>query len=1169
MSSRNCTKCGRSGADGDRFCGGCGTPLSLDCANCGRGLTPDMQFCTGCGTATGGADAPSQQATNEDRRRVSVLFVDLIDSTSYGERVDPEQVRAMQNKFFGTARRVIRQHGGVVEKYIGDAVMALFGAPVATETDPLRCVRAGMELQRALIQEAPDAGLRFRVGIVTGEALVDTAAARDGGQAIVAGDVVNTAARVQTSAPPGGVLVCGVTYAATRDAVRYAEQAPLNLRGRSVATEVWLAEAPVRRRPPEEVDHTPLIDREHELSLLVNALQRAVTERVPQLVTVLGRAGIGKSRLVRELYLHTQRSLDAPVAWRTGYCPPFGEDVTFVALADIVKAHAGILDTDGAELARQRLASALRDAGAEEDGRLADALAPLVGLPGPTLSAEDASSLWRRYLRSMARQRPTVLLFEDIHLADPALLHFIELLVGGAQDLPLMVLCTARQELLDHEPTWAGAVAGSLTISLPPLRDTDIATMYAQMFGQAAFPAEMLAPLVEFAGGNPLYAHEYARMLIEKGTLRRGERSWSLRPDDELPMPDNVQAVIANRIDLLDAADRTVLQAAAVVGATFWPGAVAAAVGRSVETVEKALRRLEQRDLVSEQPESTMAGQAEYRFRHVLVREVCYQRLPRTERIARHERTATWLTGVSASRADDLAEVTARHRCTAYEIALTLGLEPERYARAARQALHAAARRAYRLYALDRAAIHAERGLQLCPADESDVDTGRLQLELLVTELAFYRDRDSFLRSGGVEQLAALGERLHAIGDVPGAAQAATLSGTVAVMCADRESALSWLERSVQLFGLLPDSVEKATAHTELSRLHMLNYEHDPAANAAAVALDIADRLNLVEVRASAMITMGTARFLAGDPTGRRDLEDAIAYCRGRDLPSLKRAALNFAWTMHEDGDMSGTRSLVEKYQRGEVSSGHATVADFAEEAMWAFFAGDWPRLLSAADAFLETPAGQWDLQTRLIRTWVRELCGIRSEADEVAPAIVTARETGFHRPLWSAVSHGAFCRALQGRHEETTALLGELIDDWLPTRIIASREWVGAAGFAAALAGPTTADWLHKMLGDSPRRTPWVEAALAVTSAAMAGSDHRQAGALYFQAAERYRQIGDLTDQAIAVALAARAYEAAGDPAAPALLAETRAFATRNSAPGLTTIGLTATVTPLRAAGS
>ncbi|MBG6136492.1 class 3 adenylate cyclase/tetratricopeptide (TPR) repeat protein [Longispora fulva] len=1167
--SRSCTKCGRRCAEDDRFCGGCGTSLSLSCAKCGRVLPAEATFCTGCGTPTSDDDVP--QAAHEDRRRVSVLFMDLIDSTRYAERVDSGQVRAMQHGFFGTARRVIRQHGGVVEKYIGDAVMAVFGAPVATETDPLRCVRAGLELQRALMKEAPDSGLRFRVGIVTGDALVDVAAARDGGQAIVAGEVVNTAARLQTSAPPGGVLVDRMTYLATRDAVRYSEQPPLHLRGRPIATEVWLAEAPVRRRPPDEVDHTPLIGRERELNLLTDALHQSFSGRVPQLVTVLGRAGIGKTRLVRELYTKAEHITGGPVAWRTGYCPPFGEDVTFIALADIVRAHTGILDTDGAETARKRLATTLHEAGAESDGRLADALAPLVGLSGSKLSAEDASSLWRRYLRSMAAQRPTVLLFEDIHLADPALLSFIELLVGGARDLPLLVLCTGRQELLEREPSWAGAVAGSLTITLPPMRDTDIAAVYAQMFGQTSLPAETLAPLVEFAGGNPLYAHEYARMLIERGTLRRGERSWSLRGDDDLPMPDSVHAVIANRIDLLDAADRTVLQAAAVVGATFWPGAVAAAVGRSVEAIERALRRLEQRDLVSEQHESTMAGQVEYRFRHVLVREVCYQRLPRTERIARHERTATWLSGVSDSRADDLAEVTARHRSAAYEIALSLGLETERYARTARQALHAAARRAYRLYALDRATTYAERALQLCPADEPDLATGRLQLELLVTELAYYRDRDSFLRSGGVDQLVTLGERLHAIGDLAGAAQAATLSGTVAIMIADRIAALGWLERALDLFAQLPDSIEKATAHTELSRLHMLNYEHDPAATSAAQALDIADRLNLVEIRASAMITMGTARVLAGDPTGRQDLDDAFAYCRGRELPATRRVAINISWAMQEDGDMAGSRLLIDQYLNSDVTSRHGTVADFSEEAMWSFFAGDWLRLLSAADAFLDTPSGEWDLQNRMIRAWIRELCHVRGE-DDLTRTVTMARQTGFHRPLWVSLGHGAFCRALQGRFGESEELLRELVEDWVPTRTIASREWVAAAAFAAALTGSASANRLHAVLEDSPRLTPWVTAALHVTSTGSTAArpqragdvrfrtaeGHRQVGSLYAKAAELYRQIGDITDWAIATALAARAYEAAGDPAARPLIAETRTFADRNSAPGLTTIGST-----------
>src|SRR6266498_4015835 len=705
-----CSRCGRPASAQDRFCGGCGTELTVSCARCGRRLPMDVAFCTGCGAAR--ADPGGQPPLNriEDRRPVSVLFVDLIDFTHRSERADPEQVREMQTAFFTAARRVIGQYGGVVEKYIGDAVMALFGAPIPTEPDAVRCVRAGLEVQRVLARYAPaDAGgLRFRVGVATGEALVDVAAARDGGQAIVAGDVVNTASRLQSVAPPGGVLVCGTSYAATKSAIHYAEQPPVSLRGRSTPTEVWLALSPMQRTQPDrEIDATPLVNRHHELGLLVNALHRALGDRVPQVVTVLGRAGIGKSRLVRELYRHSERLLNANVCWRTGRCPPFGENVTYAALADIVKAQAGILDTDSAEAARERLDTALHAmVGPEEAARLAVALRPLVGLTGTQLAAEELASAWRRFVMALASQQPTVLVFEDLHWADESMLRFVELLSGWVREVPLLLLCTARPELVEREPTFGSGAAGALTITLPPLRSSEIATMYAHLLGQATFPADVLDPLVELADGNPLYAHEYTRMLIEQGTLHPSGEQWWLETGEDLPMPESVHAVIANRVDLLDPADRTVLQAAAVVGMQFWPGAVAAALARPVDTIERSLRLLEKRDLIHEQATSTMAGQPEYRFGHVLVRDVCYQRLPRTERVARHERTADWL-----------------------EIA----------------------------------AVHVGRALSLC-SEETD-ETERLRLELFAAEIAFYASGDAFLTGGGTEQLTQLAERLYAAGD--------------------------------------------------------------------------------------------------------------------------------------------------------------------------------------------------------------------------------------------------------------------------------------------------------------------------------------------------------------------------------------------------------------------
>ena len=303
-----------------------------------------------------------------------------------------------------------------------------------------------------------------------------------------------------------------------------------------------------------------------------------------------------------------------------------------------------------------------------EADRLVAALCPLVGLPGDHLSPQESESAWRRFLVAMAMRAPTVLVFEDLHWADEPMLRFIELLAATVRDVPLLMLTTSRPHLVDRNASWAGVITGSLTITLTPLRSSGIAELYGHMLGRVPVATELLRPLVELAGGNPLYAQEYVRMLLERQALQRvGEAIDSTN----LPMPDSVHAVIANRVDLLDPADRG-LQAAAVVGMQFWHGAVAAAVGRPVESVEPALRRLEQREFISEQVESTMAGETEYRFRHVLVRDVCYQRLPRTERVARHERTARWLEQRSAGRDTDLAEVLAHH-CGRLTIARTLG----------------------------------------------------------------------------------------------------------------------------------------------------------------------------------------------------------------------------------------------------------------------------------------------------------------------------------------------------------------------------------------------------------------------------------------------------------------------------------------------------------------
>ncbi|MEU7869768.1 adenylate/guanylate cyclase domain-containing protein [Dactylosporangium sp. NPDC049140] len=1165
--SSQCARCGRQAGDGDRFCGGCGAELSPPCPTCGRTLAADAAFCTGCGTpradttaarnllrterATGRARVPSiPPARSEDRRRISVLFVDLIDFTPYVERADPELVRELQKTFFSTAREVIGQYGGVVEKYIGDAVMALFGAPVATETDAVRCVRAGLELQRVLARYAStgegERELRFRVGVATGEALVDVAAARDGGQAIVAGDVVNTASRLQSLAPPGGVLVCGTTYALTKSSIRFEQQPPATLRGRSTPTEVWLALAPLRRNHPDrEAGSTPLVNRTHELSLLVNALHRGLRERTPQLVTVLGHAGIGKSRLVHELFLHAERLFDAPVAWRTGRCPPFGENVTYAALADVVKAQAGILDTDSAETTRERLDTALAAIVVPSEAeRLADALSPLVGLPGPKLAPDETESAWRRFVVALAAHRPTVLVFEDLHWADESMVRFVERLGASVRDVPLLLLCTARPELLERNPSWAGAVAGAVTITLPPLRDAEIATMYAHLLGAATFPSQSLSSLVELADGNPLYALEYTRMLAEQGNVRATDALGR-----ELPMPDSVHAVIANRVDLLEAADRAVLQAAAVVGMNFWPGAVGAAMSRPADGIERSLRRLEQRDLIHEQAASTMEGQTEYRFGHVLVRDVCYQRLPRTERVARHELTAAWLDGVAADRDTDLAEVVANHRFTAYEIARGLGLDALRYTVPARDAMHRAARRAYALHALEAAAAHAGKALALCDPRTDALE--RLRIEQLNTEIAFYANPESFLGSGGADRLVGLAERLYAAGDQAGAARAWTVRGQAAWLRADRLDALSCLDRAVELFDELPDGPQKADAYAELGRLHMLNFEIEPAVAAASAAAEIADRLGLIEVATGARITIGTALFQAGDRSGLVELQSALDVSRERRLLSEHRALRNVSWALLEDGDWTAAAALLDD-SRNAVPGSHTLATGYSDVAQSAYFAGDWPGYLAAAEAMAETGA-EWDLQVRGVRAWLRTLRGEDGD-DDVEDLVAAGRRSGFYRLQWVALGHGALCRALEGRDRDAEALIVELAKTWREVRAIASGEWIDATAHAAVVSGRVAMMAIRDMLADVPHRTPWVEGALRTITGAIAfvDGDHARAADMHLAAAEIYGEIPNHSARILSVAWAVRALGRAGDARAEPCRAELAAFAEQAGTPRL-----------------
>ena len=642
---------------------------------------------------------------------MTVLFCDLVGFTAASEAADPEDVRARVRPYHARLRQELEGYGGTVEKFIGDAVMAVFGAPVAHEDDAERAVRAGLRILEAIEElnaEDPALSLQVRIGINTGEAVVALGARPEEGEGIVTGDVVNTASRLQGAAPVNGIAVSEQTYRATERVFDYEELEPVRAKGKAEPLTLFRPLAP-RARFGADVTRThaaPLVGRELEKPLLFGIFERSAQQRSSQLVTIVGEPGVGKSRLVAELFasLYDRPGL---TRWRQGRCLPYGEGVAFWALGEIVKAECGILESDSPEEAEAKLEHAFPQ---EDPDRpwLKARLAPLVGAPAEPASQEESFTAWRRTLEAWAEARETILVFEDLHWADEALLSFLEHLADWAEGVPLLVLCTARPELYEQHPTFGANARNSQRINLAPLTDEETARLIASLLERAVLPAETQQALLERAGGNPLYAEEFVRLLADRGGLvGEGE------------IPDSVQALIAARLDTLSPDRKSLLQDAAVIGKVFWAGALAEMGGREPREVEQALHELARKELVRPARTSSMEGEQEYSFWHLLVRDVCYQQIPRAARAARHRAAAAWIERKAGERAEDLADVLAHHYLQALELARAAGQTDDAEDLAA-NAIRYLALAGERALGLDTARAEARlaQALDLCPPED-------------------------------------------------------------------------------------------------------------------------------------------------------------------------------------------------------------------------------------------------------------------------------------------------------------------------------------------------------------------------------------------------------------------------------------------------------------------
>src|SRR6266851_5166425 len=682
------------------------------------------------------------------------------------------------------------------------------------------------------------------------------------------------------AAPVEAIAVSEQTYRATERIFDYEPLEPVTAKGKAEPLAIWRPLRP-RARFGSELTRThaaPLVGRELERQLLVGTFERAAQQRSCQLVTIVGEPGVGKSRLCAELFRYIDE-LPGLVSWRQGRCLPYGEGIAFWALGEIVKAECGILESDSPQQAAGKLERALP---AEDPDLpwLRARLQPLVGAGGEPASQEESFTAWRRFLESLAAQGPTVLVFEDLHWADEALLAFLEHLADWVEGLPLLVLCTARPELHEQHPTWAGGLRNATTINLAPLSEEETATLIASLLERAVLPAETQRVLLERAGGNPLYAEEFVRLLSDRGQL-----------DEQVVVPESVQALIAARLDTLSPERKGLLQDAAVVGKVFWAGALAEMAGREPREVELALHELARKELVRPARTSSMEGEAEYGFWHLLVRDVCYSQIPRAARAARHRAAADWMEGKAGERAEDLADVLAHHYLQALELARAAGqtAETEDLQEAAIGYLALSGERALALD-VERAEASLGKALALAPAGHPE----RASLLERWAQAAQQQGRLKEAR-GALEEALALhrgqGERVAA-------GRVLTVHANVLRSLADPRQEETIAE-ALALLEAQPPGPELVAAHAQLAATRVSGAAYPEAIAAAERALALAAALGLPEP-ARALGSRGSARAFLGERLGLEDMRRALALAleqgEGRTAAILHHGLAIVSW---------------------------------------------------------------------------------------------------------------------------------------------------------------------------------------------------------------------------------------------------------------------------------
>jgi class 3 adenylate cyclase/tetratricopeptide (TPR) repeat protein len=894
-----CPSCGAENPAGSKYCGACAALLSRTCPACQSVAAPGQTFCRECGalldvsptaTVLSGGRAPTQDAVAE-LRHVSVLFADLVGFTPLAEGRDAEAVRELLSRYFDACRGLIDRYGGTIEKFIGDAVMAVWGTPVAQEDDAERAVRAALdlvELVPSLVPGTDGVELRARAAVVTGEAAVTIGAEHYG---MVAGDLVNTASRVQSAAEPGRVLVGEATRRASDAAIVYADAGELDLKGKAEPVRVWRALRVIGGRKGAQRAQgleAPFVGRERELRSVKELFHACAEDQRAHLLSIIGVAGIGKSRLAWEFEKYMD-GVAADVWWHRGRCLAYGEGVTYWALAEMIRMRAGIVEGEEPEPARAKLRASVAEHILDSDDRswIEPRLAQLLGLEDrEAREPEDLFSAWRRFFERLADRNPVVLVFEDLQWADASLLAFIEYLLDWSRNHSIYVLTLARPELSEHHPNWGPGRRNFTSLYLEPLADSAMAALLAGLV--PGLPEELRDRILERAEGVPLYAVETVRMLLDRGLLAGDGSAYRVvGPVTELEVPETLHALIAARLDSLPVEERRLLQDAAVLGKTFTTAALAALGDVTEEKVAAELGSLVRKEVISLQQDPRSPERGQYAFLQDLVRRVAYETVSKRERRARHLAAAAWLASSWGGDPDEIGVVLASHYLEACRLEPE-SADAERLRAGAGDLLARAGERAASMAATADAQRLFEQAAEL--AAQPSV---RAQLCERAGQMASVGNR----LDEAVAHLELALELFEAQGAVHAAARVAARLGNVDWYRGREELALTRMEQAFAALGDAPMDGDFAELAARLGFFYLLKGDMATAGARIESALTAAEALELPAVISEALVTkkailLAHGRYVEGLALAKEALDVALRHDLSSYFPSRALASI-------------------------------------------------------------------------------------------------------------------------------------------------------------------------------------------------------------------------------------------------------------------------------------